>query len=116
VSGDNRLANRHKLYTGPITAVATPSSINISPVFTDIRAGVRYYSNAAGDVVDATGGTVALDTLDEVTNEYITMGTALDATDELAKLTVSATSTQVRATPASVLTATHYQLFVSANV
>lgn len=107
----------HKLYSSAIVTVATDIIQVVSPIFTDYQVGVRYYSDAAGTPVTPGAGTVAIQRLDEATNQLTAVtGSPLTGTDVTDKVVESANSLQIKAVTTGITTATHYQLFISANV
>lgn len=114
----HRTDARTQLYKSDIVTVATTATITgMSPVSVNHFAGCRYYSDAVGTPVTPGAGTVAIQGLDQTTNQYTDFtATPLTCTDVTDKATAAANITEVKATPAGITTATHYQLFVSSNV
>ena len=80
--------------------------------------GCRYYSDAGGTTtIIPSAGTVAIQGKDATTDQFTDMsGTPLTANDITDRVSATANLTEVRATPTTITTATHYQLFVTSNV
>jgi len=115
--GRNTIDQQHALYDSPIDVVANTLVIpKIDKNLEKHYIGVRYYSAADGTPVTPTGGTVAIQALDEVTNQWTASASTLTCTDVTDKETISANVTSIRAVPTSILTATHWQLFSSSNL
>ena len=110
--------SQHKLYDSNIDVVAnTVTASGIVDDFENHYIGVRYYSDAVGTPVAPTAGTVTVEVLDEATNQWTAAtGSPLTASAITSKATYTGNITAVRATGSGVLTATHYQVFDSANL
>lgn len=114
-----RSNSQHKLYDSTIETVAT--TITDASLLDDLEThyiGMRYYADDAGAVTATPGaGTVAIQVLDEATNQWTAVtGSPVDATDVTDKVTHTGNITGVRAIPTGVTTATHMQLFSSSNL
>lgn len=115
--GRNTIAQQHGLYDSAIDVVGNTLTItNIDSNMENHYIGVRYYSDAAGTPVTPGAGTVAIEGLDEATNQWTATAGTLDCTDVTDKESIQGNVTGIRAVPTGITTATHWQLFVSANL
>ncbi len=114
-----RPETQHRLYTSDIVAVAATATITGAVKhFEDYYIGMRYYADSAGAATAVPGaGTVAIQVLDEATNEWTAVtGSPLTGTDVTDKVIHAGNAIGIRAVPTGLTVATHMQLFVSANL
>ena len=115
--GRNNIDQQHALLDSPIDVVANTLVIpNVEVNLEKHYIGVRYYSDAVGTPVTPGAGTVAIQALDEVTNQWTASASTLTCTDVTDKETITANVTSIRAVPTGITTATHWQLFSSSNL
>ena len=113
-----RRTNQHKIYNSITDVVANTLTLEDSIMidYEYFYIGVRYYSDIDGTPVVPSAGTVLIEALDETTNQWTPTAAPLDATDVTAKQNFQGNVLQVRAVPTAITGATHFQLFVSANL